>query len=112
MNEFVAVTSSNIAKILNIYPRKGAIAVGADADIVVWDPKKKKTITAKTQASAIDYNVFEGFEVTGLPRFTLSRGEVVFSRRQDRPPRTAAARFVERPAEPRRSTRRCRRGRR
>ena len=78
MNEFVAVTSSNIAKILNIYPRKGAIAVGSDADIVVWDPKKKKTITAKKQLSVIDYNVFEGFEVTGLPRYTLSRGEVVF----------------------------------
>ena len=78
MNEFVAVTSSNSAKILNIYPRKGAIAVGADADIVVWDPEKKKTITAATQASAIDYNVFEGFEVVGLPRYTLSRGEVVF----------------------------------
>ena len=79
MNEFVAVTSTNIAKILNIYPRKGAIAVGAEADIVVWDPKKKKTITAATQASAIDYNVFEGFEVEGLPRFTLSRGDVVFA---------------------------------
>ena len=75
-NEFVAVTSTNIAKILNCYPRKGAIAVGADADIVVWDPEKSKTITADKQQSAIDYNVFEGKEVTGLPRFTLTRGHV------------------------------------
>jgi dihydropyrimidinase len=76
MNEFVAVTSTNIAKILNIYPRKGAILVGADADIVVLDPKKSKTISARTQQSAIDYNVFEGKEVTGLPRYTLTRGVV------------------------------------
>jgi dihydropyrimidinase len=76
MNEFVAVTSTNIAKILNVYPRKGAILVGADADIVVLDPKKSKTISAKTQQSAIDYNVFEGKQVTGLPRYTLTRGVV------------------------------------
>ena len=76
MNEFVAVTSTNIAKILNVYPRKGAILVGADADIVVWDPKRSKTISAKSQLSAIDYNVFEGKEVTGLPRYTLTRGVV------------------------------------
>ncbi|MDB5529982.1 MAG: hydA [Devosia sp.] len=76
MNEFVAVTSTNIAKILNCYPKKGAILVGADADIVVLDPKRGKTITAAKQQSAIDYNVFEGFEVTGLPRFVLSRGKV------------------------------------
>ncbi len=75
-NEFVAVTSTNIAKILNCYPKKGAVLVGADADIVVWDPKKEKTITAKTQQSAIDYNVFEGKTVKGLPRFTLTRGHV------------------------------------
>jgi dihydropyrimidinase len=76
MNEFVAVTSTNIAKILNVYPKKGAILVGADADIVVWDPKRSKTIAAKNQQSAIDYNVFEGKDVTGLPRFTLTRGVV------------------------------------
>ncbi|MAZ17240.1 MAG: dihydropyrimidinase [Ahrensia sp.] len=76
-NEFVAVTSTNIAKILNMYPKKGAILVGADADIVVLDPNKEKTISAKTQQSAIDYNVFEGKHVKGLPRFTLSRGKVV-----------------------------------
>jgi len=75
-NEFVAVTSTNIAKILNCYPKKGAILEGADADIVVWDPAKSKTISAKTQQSAIDYNVFEGKEVKGLPRYTLSRGHI------------------------------------
>jgi dihydropyrimidinase len=77
MNEFVAVTSTNIAKILNIYPKKGAILVGADADLVVWDPKRAKTISATTQQSAIDYNVFEGKQVTGLPRYTLTAGIVV-----------------------------------
>lgn len=76
MNEFVAVTSTNIAKILNVYPKKGAILEGADADIVVWDPNKEKTITAGTQQSAIDYNVFEGKHVKGLPRYTLTRGMV------------------------------------
>src|SRR3546814_14363153 len=59
-----------------MYPRKGAIMEGADADIVVWDPKRSKTISAKRQQSVIDYNVSEGIEVTGLPRFTLTRGEV------------------------------------
>ncbi|WP_281930728.1 dihydropyrimidinase [Roseibium album] len=75
-NEFVAVTSTNIAKILNIYPKKGAILVGADADLVVWDPAKEKTISANSQQSAIDYNVFEGKHVKGLPRYTLTRGRV------------------------------------
>jgi dihydropyrimidinase len=76
MNEFVAVTSTNIAKILNMYPRKGAILVGADADLVVWDAKRIKTISASNQQSAIDYNVFEGKQVTGLPRYTLTGGVV------------------------------------
>jgi len=75
-NEFVAVTSTNIAKILNCYPKKGAVLVGADADLVVWDPKKEKTIQASTQQSSIDYNVFEGHHVKGLPRYTLTRGKV------------------------------------
>jgi dihydropyrimidinase len=76
MNEFVAVTSTNIAKILNLYPKKGAVLVGADADLVVLDPAKSKVITAAKQQSAIDYNVFEGQRVSGLPRFTLTRGQV------------------------------------
>jgi dihydropyrimidinase len=78
-NEFVAVTSTNIAKILNLYPKKGAILEGADADLVVWDPNREKTISAKTQQSAIDYNVFEGFKVKGLPRYVLTRGEVAIT---------------------------------
>jgi dihydropyrimidinase len=77
--EFVAVTSANIARILNIYPKKGAIAVGSDADIVVWDPAATKTISSKTQKSAIDYNVFEGYAVKGLPRIVLSRGKVAYA---------------------------------
>ena len=78
-NEFVAVTSTNIAQILNIYPQKGALLVGSDADIVVWDPGISKTISAATQKSIIDYNVFEGFKVNGQARYTLSRGEVVWA---------------------------------
>ncbi len=76
MNEFVAVTSTNIAKILNMYPKKGAIVEGADADVIVWDPEATKTITAGSQQSAIDYNVFEGITVKGLPKYVLTRGEV------------------------------------
>jgi dihydropyrimidinase len=74
--EFVAVTSTNVAKILNCYPKKGALIPGADADIVVWDPEREKTITAAAQVSAIDYNVFEGQKVKGLPRYTITRGHV------------------------------------
>ncbi len=76
--EFVAVTSTNIARILNLYPQKGSVEVGADADLVVWDPKAKKTISAAAQVSAIDYNVFEGVACVGLPRTVLSRGDIAY----------------------------------
>ena len=110
-NEFVAVTSTNIAQILNIYPQKGAILPGSDADIVVWDPKLSKTISAANQKSIIDYNVFEGFKVNGLPRYTLSRGEVVWSVRQERPAAPGPRQAGQAQAVRRRSTRRCRPGR-
>lgn len=99
MNEFVAVTSTNIARILNMYPKKGAILPGADADIVVWDPEATKTIKASTQKSAIDYNVFEGFEVTGLPVMTFNRGELVY-KEGDVIGETGRGRFIKRGANP------------
>ncbi|HSI39068.1 MAG TPA: dihydropyrimidinase [Xanthobacteraceae bacterium] len=99
-NEFVAVTSTNIARILNIYPRKGAIVPGADADLVVLDPKAGKTISVAGQKSIIDYNVFEGLNVRGLPRFTLSRGDLVWSAGSNSAPRPGRGRFIPRPAFP------------
>lgn len=76
--EFVAVTSTNCAKIFNIYPRKGAIAVGADADIVVWDPELSRTISVKEHLQNIDFNIYEGMVTTGGPQVTVSRGLVVY----------------------------------
>jgi dihydropyrimidinase len=60
------------------HPQKGAIAVGSDADIIVFDPAASKTISAGAHKYMIDYNVFEGVTITGLPRYTLSRGTVLW----------------------------------
>ncbi|MFO0745810.1 MAG: dihydropyrimidinase [Myxococcota bacterium] len=77
-SEFVKVTSTNAAQIFNIYPQKGAIVPGADADLVVWDPEASRTISAATHHQNIDFNIFEGMTVTGIPVVTLSRGAVVW----------------------------------
>jgi dihydropyrimidinase len=78
-NEFVRVTSTNAAQIFNLYPRKGSVSVGADADLVLWDPAGTRTISAKTHHQNIDFNVFEGMTVTGVPRYTLTQGHVAWA---------------------------------
>ncbi|MDB5917515.1 MAG: hydA [Massilia sp.] len=79
-SEFVRVTSTNAAQIFNMYPRKGIVAAGADADLVVWDPQGTRTISAATQFSRSGFNVFEGRTVRGIPSYTLHAGKVVFER--------------------------------
>jgi len=96
-SEFVAITSANTAKLFNIYPRKGVVAVGADADLVVWDPAGSKTISAATHHSLGDFNLFEGRTVTGVASHTLSQGRVVWAHGDLRAER-GAGRYIKRPA--------------
>jgi len=76
-NRFVELTATNPAKIFGMYPRKGTISVGADADIVLWDPKARHTISAKTHHMNTDYNIFEGYKVKGKPTQVWVRGHQV-----------------------------------
>ena len=77
MNRFVEIVSTTPAKLFGLYPRKGAIAVGSDADLVIFDAKRKHTISAKTHHMRVDYSMFEGITVTGMPDLVMSRGRVV-----------------------------------
>jgi dihydropyrimidinase len=77
LNRMVELLSTNPAKLFGLYPRKGTIAVGSDADIVVFDPEKQVTISAAAHHSKSDYNLFEGTEVTGSPEVVLLRGNVL-----------------------------------
>jgi dihydropyrimidinase len=82
VNRFVEITSTSAAKIFGLFPRKGTIAVGSDADIVIFDPNKKMTISAKTHHMRVDFSCYEGFEVQGVPETVLSRGKVVIENGQ------------------------------
>jgi dihydropyrimidinase len=77
LNRFVELVSTTPAKLFGVYPRKGTIAVGSDADLVIFDPRRKHTLSANTHHMRVDYSMFEGIEVTGMPSIVLSRGRVV-----------------------------------
>jgi len=94
--EFVAVTSANAAKLFNIYPRKGCVSAGADADLVVWDPQGTRTISVKNQRSKVDFNIFEGMTVRGIPSHTISRGKLVYAKGELRAEK-GAGQYVKRP---------------
>jgi dihydropyrimidinase len=78
LERFVATTSTNAARLFGLYPKKGAVRVGSDADVVVWDPGRSGTVRGAADLSKSDYSVYEGWQVTGWPELTIRRGEVVF----------------------------------
>jgi dihydropyrimidinase len=81
LSRFVELTSTSPAKIFGLFPRKGTIAPGSDADIVIFDPEKKQRLSAKTLHMKVDYNPYEGREVTGVTDTVISRGRVIVDNR-------------------------------
>ena len=77
MNRFVEITSTAPAKIFGLYPRKGTIGIGADADLLVWDGEKRHMLNHETLHMRVDYSPYEGREVVGAPTHVLSRGKVI-----------------------------------
>ncbi|MCL4705665.1 dihydropyrimidinase [bacterium] len=94
-HEFVNLFTTNACRIFGMYPRKGAIAVGSDADLVVFDTKRSRTISAKTQHHKIDRSIFEGFQVTGVPTHVVANGKLVY-KDGDLRVQKGAGRFVPR----------------
>jgi dihydropyrimidinase len=79
LKRFVAVSSTNPAKLFGLYPRKGAIAIGSDADVVLWDPNARRPIRDQDTLSGSGFSVYAGREITGWPRMTIRRGEIVYA---------------------------------
>ena len=77
LNRFVELTSTAAAKIFGLFPKKGTIAVGSDADIVIFDPKREQTISAATHHMRVDYSAYEGWKVKGVTEIVMSRGRVI-----------------------------------
>lgn len=77
LNQFVALSATNHARTYGLYPRKGTIAIGADADIAIWDPERRVTLTHALMQDGADYTPYEGIEVTGWPELTMVRGQTV-----------------------------------
>jgi dihydropyrimidinase len=77
LNRFVELTSTNAARLFGLYPRKGTIAVGADADLVVWDSEASRTVDGTKMYSRAGYSVYDGWKVCGWPVYTISRGDIV-----------------------------------
>ena len=80
LERFVDVTSANAAKLFGMYPQKGSISIGSDADLVVWDPDETRVIDGAKMHSRSDFTPYDGTEVTGWPAYTISRGEIVAER--------------------------------
>jgi len=98
-SRFVEVTSSNPAKLLNIYPQKGRIAVGSDADLVIWDPAATRTLGKEEQLSKCDFSVYEGIEINGAPEYVIFKGRLVTDQGLFRP-MTGYGQFVPLPPFP------------
>jgi dihydropyrimidinase len=95
LNRFVELTSTAAAKIFGLFPKKGTIAVGSDADIVIFDPNREQTISAATHHMRVDYSAYEGWKVKGMTEIVLSRGNVIVENGEWKG-KTGAGRFIKR----------------
>jgi dihydropyrimidinase len=77
LKRWIELCATRPAKLFGLYPQKGTIDIESDADLVIWDPNKKVTLSAKTHHMNVDYNLYEGYEISGSPEIVISNGEVI-----------------------------------